>query len=269
MSVCVGNYEIVRELSEGSFGRTYIAKHKILGRQVCIKQEKTGVDEYKSLFRREAMILAGMLPKTKQSRDIRHPYLPCLLDYIEDDSFGQMMILSYIQGQPLNSLVDDSGSIDDEHICWILDYLHYRYIVHSDIKPDNIIVDVDEHLATIIDLGVAATSPNETSKAIGGTPLYLPPEFGIGKPPIPASDIYSLGKVACYMAGGDPGNGTLPADMNQKLKDLIDEMCRLDPTARPQNTGELRNRLHKLRKEIFGKTTCSEKFKFRNGKIVK
>lgn len=265
----IGSYTLTKKIAEGNFGRTYLAKHNILDRKVCVKQEKTGIEDYKKLFRQEAMMIGGL----RQG----HPSLPYLIDYIEhtDPKIGQMMILSYAEGENLESIVEKNGPIDDEHICWILDrilgalsYLHYHGIIHSDLKPENVILDIDDHNATVVDLGMASLRPDEYSKAKGGTMYYLPPEFGLGKPPIPSSDIYSLGKIAIRLSGGNIGNGSIPDDMKPSIKEIIEEMVRIDPMQRPKNADELRSRFMKARMKEYGRTSTVEKFKFRSGKSL-
>jgi len=269
----VGSYKILSQLGEGAFGRTFKGEHTILKIPVCIKQEKTGQAPYTELFREEAAIIARL----------RHPSLPSFMDYLELPApTGQVLILSYVEGEPLDKVVKTATStdgtvsarkpIDDEHVCWIVDrilsalsYLHGRWrIIHCDLKPANIILDVPDHNATVVDLGMAFLKPIEWSKAKGGTPGYLPPEFGTGLPPIPASDIYSVGKIVCFITGGDALKGEFPSNMRSKLKQFFEPWIRHDPKQRPQNADQLRSELAKLRKKVFGRNVCQEEFKFRN-----
>jgi len=259
----VGGFELKKPMGEGAFGRTYYAEHVLLGAEfpACIKQEKTQQEPYITMFRREAEILAKL----------RHFSLPTLLDYREEGGdVGQVMVLSFIEGKTLRETVGD-GFVDDEHICWILDrllgaldYLHGQWqIVHGDIKPANALLSIEDHQVTLVDLGMAVAEPDEFTKAKGGTPGYIPPEFALGFPPIPASDFYSVGKLGIFLAGGKVESGEPPADMAPELAALLSELVRRDPTERPQRAGELRNRIEAVRHKAFGRSTCREAFKRR------
>lgn len=265
----VGEYNIVKQIGEGSFGRTFLGQHQLLKSvRVCIKQEKTGQQPYMDMFREEAEVIAKL----------RHPSLPSFMGYLEvGGDIGQVLILSYLEGKPLDTLLDKEGAVDDEHICWILDrilgalsYLHGRWnIVHCDLKPGNIILDIPDHNASLVDLGMASANPVEWTKAKGGTPGFLPPEFNVGLPPIPASDIYSTGKIALALSGGDPLIGDFPKDMHSKLREFLEPWVRHDPRERPQNVDRLRVELAQIRASIFKRSSCQEQFRYRNGRVIK
>lgn len=259
----IGSFEITRILGEGSFGRTYLAKHAILGFDVCAKQEKTRQQPFMDMFRNEASLVARL----------RHPSLPTLMDYIEhsDPDVGQMMILSFIRGQGLDKDIEQNGFVDDEHLCWILDrifgclsYLHGMHsMVHCDIKPANCILDVPDHNVTLVDLGMACLEPGARTRALGGTPDFIPPEFSQGLPPIPASDFYSVGKLAIAITGGNLVQGSFPTDMHPELSRYLSQLIRRDPTERPQDAEGVRAEIAALRRRIWGRTTCREVMKRR------
>lgn len=257
----IGSYKLLNKISEGSFGRTYLGKHISLNTDVCIKEEigfhATGDVRYKDWFREEAKLLF----------DINHPLLPHCKDYFE--SPDQIMVMSFIPGDSLDKVVAKNGFIDDEHICWILtrcidalSYLHHKKkIVHCDIKPQNIILNTKEHDASIVDLGLCSVAPVAQTKPKGGSQFFMPPEFESGKPPIPASDIYSLGKVAIYLSGGNVATGS--SKIVDPLRILINKMIRQDPLARQQNVVEISEEILDIRKRVWGRISTLEEIKFR------
>ena len=253
----IGSYDIVSKIGEGSFGRTFLATHKTLKFQVVLKQEKTAEPFNMKLFREEAEMLQKM----------RHFGFPSLLDYYETPDVGQVMALSYIPG----ITGADLKPVTDEHMCWIIDrvlsalsYLHgHWHMIHCDLKPDNIIIDVPNHMVTIIDLGMAAQNVKSNSRAKGGTPGYMPPEFETGLPPVTASDIYSVGKIAIALTGGDVLSGEPPDNMHSTLKDTIRKTILRDPRERYLSVDKLREDLHKARMAIFGRATSKVPIEYR------
>lgn len=201
----ISDYNLLRILGEGAFGRTYLGEHVSLGTPACVKQEKTQQRPYTDLFKEEAALVAKL----------RHPSLPSFMGYLEvPGDVGQILIMSFIDGQSLDKVVQE-GAVADEHICWILDrilgalsYLHGRHhTVHCDLKPANVILEISDHQATIVDFGMAFSRPDGRSRAKGGTDGFMPPEFALGKPPIPASDLYAVGKIGVALAGGHVESG--------------------------------------------------------------
>lgn len=256
----IGSYDVVRQISEGSFGRTFLGRHAALGEPACLKQEKTGEAAYRKLFEREARLLWN----------VHHVSLPTLKDYADLPGHGQIMAMSFIEGADLQGLVEKRGAVDDEHICWILQrvldalsYLHWRKVIHCDIKPQNVILDIPAHNAVLVDFGLYAAGMEPPK---GGTPFFLPPEFMMGLPPTPAADIYSLGMTAVFLAGGDIRTGALPHDMRPDLAAFINAMIRRDPDARPQDADALNGTLAALRKRAFGRSATLEEFKLRGDK---
>ena len=257
----VGEYTLVRLLGEGAFGRTYFGQHALLGTPACVKQEKTQRKPYTEFFREEATLVAKL----------RHPSLPSFLGYTEmPGDVGQILVLSFIEGESLADVLR-RGPVDDEHICWVLDrilgalsYLHGRHrIVHCDLKPANVILEVADHQATVVDFGMAFLRPDARAQAKGGTDGYMPPEFALGKPPVPASDLYALGKIGVALAGGNIGNGEVPTDMVPALREFLAALTRHDPTQRPQDANALRGQLEDLRRKTWGRTSTLEEWKWR------
>ncbi len=263
MGQTIGNYHVLKQISAGGCGITLLGEHVLLKEKVCLKLEGTGLPEMQKLFREEARLLWNL----------SHESLPAVKDYIETTvggDFVQCIVMNYVEGVSLETEVEKRGFIDDEHICWIiqrillaLHYLHFHNIVHCDIKPANIIINTPVHLATLVDFGLSIARPEQKSRANGGTEFFMPPEFPAGRPPIPESDIYSLGMTAIFLSGGCIGSGNPPNDMHPELAAFFGRMIRHDPTKRPGGALLLHDELAKLRQKIFGRTSTREEFKHR------
>jgi len=103
----IGSYRILSKIGEGSFGRTFLAEHKILGHKVLLKQEKTADPVFMKTFEQEARKLQKVL----------HFGFPTLLDYFDTPDYGQVMAITYAEGIPGDKL----KPVADEHMCWILE----------------------------------------------------------------------------------------------------------------------------------------------------
>lgn len=260
----IGSYDLVKQIGEGAFGRTYLAKHVMLGIPACLKQEKTGDPLFKTLFKEEAQALARL----------HHESLPSFMDYYEDSdpAIGQMIAMSFVMGDNLAHIVEKDGAVADEHVCWILQrllrvlgYMHYHGVVHCDIKPENTLMQLKEHNVVLVDFGLVADRPTARTRPKGGTEHYLPPEFSNGTAPRPESDLYSLGKVGVFLLGGHVGTGSVPGDVDARLRSFLLPLIRQDPAARPNNAMALHDELIALRQAMFGRATTSDLFRFRSG----
>lgn len=256
----LGDYRVIKEIGKGAFGRTFYGEHVTLKKPVCLKQNMVKDPKFAKLFKKEAKLLW----------DIRHSSLPTLKAYYERDDYGHVIAMSFVRGKNLLEIVEEIGPIDDEHVAWImqrildaLSYLHYHKIVHCDIKPQNIILNTKIHNATLVDFGMYVQNPGGKTRAKGGTEFFIPPEFEQGLPPIPASDIYSLGKTMLYLAGGNPNTGSFPHDMHKEFKEIISFMVRQDSLSRPQDTRGLNREVTKFRMNVYNRTATKEEFKTR------
>ncbi len=122
------------------------------------------------------------------------------------------LVMPYLPGVTLRRQIDTGGPIPPRFVAWWIRQvaegvaaLHAAGWLHGDIKPENVMINAAGH-ATVIDLGFV--QPIDVARGSGGlmgTPAYAAPER-LGKHPTcsPASDVYSLGRMACEMLTGQP-----------------------------------------------------------------
>jgi serine/threonine protein kinase len=252
----IGPYKITKKLAEGGFGRVYLAEHAILDEKVCIKHNINISDYDTQLFIAEA----------KAIWNLRHHALPSIRDFhiLEDGSCA--LVMTYIEGPTLAELIEKyqgkKESIDPENICWLMDrvldalrYMHWHGVVHGDVKPQNIIIQPDQHTCALVDFGLSSVRPRKTSSAEGYTPLFASPEALKGKPLLPESDLYSLGLSFIYAVGGDPSKRRVPGDLPKPIRDFISDLVVYNIADRPcwgrEGEEDPLEKLRKIRLEVF------------------
>jgi serine/threonine-protein kinase len=260
MSVKIGNYEVIKQIGEGGFSRVYLAKHSLLDEYACIKQNIELSDEDKELLKREAKLLWK----------IHHHSLPTLRDYFVAPDGSCVMVMTFVKGKDLFAIVekDYPTGLDPEHVCWItqrllnaLHYLHFHGVIHGDIKPQNILINPEEHNAILVDYGLSAIKPKSMTKPIGYTAAFSAPEQIAGKPPIPETDIYGLGVSMIYSLGGNFSAMTFPDSVPKPIKEFFSSMVLRDPFKRPNSAESLIKPLSELRTKVFGRSSSGKELK--------
>ncbi|MGC1614859.1 MAG: protein kinase [Candidatus Acidiferrum sp.] len=215
-TVIRGKYRIIGKIGEGGMGAVYKALHMHFNESCALKvmapqlMNDTGLVKR---FGREAII----------ARKLRHKNAVKVEDFDETEDGRPFIVMEYIEGQSLKSLMNAQGPLPVARTCSIikqaaaaLDAAHQLGLVHRDIKPDNIVLVFTngEEVAKVLDFGIAKIrdSQNSTSgmalTATGmviGTPPYMSPEQAKGADSDELdgrSDLYSLGVVMYQMLTG-------------------------------------------------------------------
>lgn len=202
-------YAIIRTIGEGGMANVYLAYDTILDRNVAVKVLRGDLandEKFVRRFQREAL----------SASSLNHPNIVEMYDVGEDD--GQYyIVMEYVEGKTLKQLLKRRGSLTITEVIDIMSQLtdgmshaHDSYIIHRDIKPQNIMI-LENGLIKITDFGIAmalnSTQLTQTNSVMGSV-HYLPPEQANGKGSTIRSDIYSMG-ILMYelLSGGVPYKG--------------------------------------------------------------
>jgi serine/threonine protein kinase len=254
----IGNYRILEEIAQGGFGTTYKGEHIETGKEVCIKHANNV----------SALDQQILLDEARACWDLRHWGVPAMRDVLlmPDDSMA--LVMSYVPGPTLAEILEryDDG-LEPEHVAWItertlntLKYLHYNGVVHGDLKPQNIIVQPEDHTAVLVDYGLAKVKPNRKDGAIGYTPFFAAPEQIDGKVPIPETDFFGLGKTMIFALGGDVEHIKVPGHTPDHMCAFIKRLIKQEPLRRPNWQDEdLCDVIAEMRMNDFGRNASNMK----------
>lgn len=226
-------YEIVKTIGEGGMANVYLASDTILDRKVAIKVlrgDLSSDEKFIRRFKREALSVSNL----------SHPNIVEVYDVGEEDG-NYYIVMEYIDGKTLKQLLQKRGSLTLNEVIDIMSQLtdglahaHEAYIIHRDIKPQNIMIE-DNGLVKITDFGIAmalnSTQLTQTNSVMGSV-HYLPPEQANGKGSTVKSDIYSLG-ILMYelLSGSVPFKGDNAVEIALKhMKEKIPSIKKQNPT---------------------------------------
>jgi serine/threonine-protein kinase len=233
----IGRYQIKEELGRGQSTVVYRAFDTDTNREVAVKVlavEQAPDISQRAHFKRELKMIASL----------EHPAIVPVYDVGEQD--GQpYFVMRYMAGGSLSQLIAARGKLplqETAHIigriCAALNHAHKQNIIHRDVKPDNILFDLD-HNPYISDFGVArpAAVGNATpSEGQVGTPGYMSPEQIHQESVDERSDVYSLGVVIYQMLTGRKRSRletkTSPLrnrPFHQPIPDILSEVPELPP----------------------------------------
>ncbi|MCC6624410.1 MAG: hypothetical protein IT385_24380 [Deltaproteobacteria bacterium] len=201
-------------------------------------------------------------------RPTRH--LPVVLDRMKTADGRVGSVLERIDGIDLVELrrrlaARGEGGLNPRHLIWLmrrvlsaLGWAHARGVLHGNLDPAHILVRPHDHMVWVVDWCWAIVNPARTGQGFKAkNELYSPPEVAERKPPIPASDLYALGKCMFFVAGGDPATKTLPEhpDLDERLARFLRFLVSESPRGRPQDAVQLYLQVEKLREAIWGPHT--------------
>ncbi|KAI0011803.1 Pkinase-domain-containing protein [Xylariaceae sp. FL0662B] len=195
----LGDFDLLRTLGTGSFGRVHLVQSKHNQRFYAIK-----------VLKKAQVVKMKQVEHTNDERrmlgEVKHPFLITLWGTFQDPR-NLYMVMDFVEGGELFSLLRKSGRFPNPvakfyaaEVTLALEYLHSRNIIYRDLKPENLLLDRHGHLK-ITDFGFAKRVPDKTW-TLCGTPDYLAPEVVSNKGYNKSVDWWSLGILIYEMLCG-------------------------------------------------------------------
>ncbi|MBL8182370.1 MAG: protein kinase [Blastocatellia bacterium] len=193
------SYQLLKLIGTGGMGSVYLANRiDDFDKQVAIKViaiDGSSVVDIEN-FRRERQILARL----------EHPNIARILDGGTSADGVPFIVMEYVDGVPLNVYCKDKTLGEKlrlfREVCKAVSYAHSNLIVHSDLKPKNILV-ANDGTVKLLDFGIAKLMQSDSDDEVkiatisdrALTPDYAAPEQFANDTITVATDVYSLGVI--------------------------------------------------------------------------
>ncbi|KFO33670.1 Sperm motility kinase 3 [Fukomys damarensis] len=195
------HYDVWRLITQGGFGKVYLAQPHGTGMQVAMKE-----------LRKAGVRAASIVSEVGQLKDLQHPNTTQLLEVTETKDKVHL-VLEYVMGVALqkeirrskkNRLWEKDAQRISLDISGAVDYCHDCGIVHGDLKPQNVLIDV-QGCAKVCDFAMGIQFlPGQEVSVVGGTLAYCAPEtISCQWYEGPALDVWALGIILYEMVAGD------------------------------------------------------------------
>ena len=220
-----GIWRVTGALGAGGMGEVWLAERNDgeFQQRAAIKQVAWPTPGLLQRFRNERQILAAL----------EHPGIARLIDGGVDDSGCPWLAMEYVEGVPIAEWVRERRlSVRDTvelmlHICDAVQFAHRNLVVHSDIKPSNILVA--DGVPKLLDFGIAKvlaqdSDTDERTRTMTQllTPDYAAPELLAGSTVTTSVDVYALGVLLYELLGGNKPYrlSTLGGDARHRLNEI-------------------------------------------------
>ena len=236
-----GRYRVLRKLGEGGSSTVYMGVDNKSGRAVTIKR-------FKDAVLNGSDIVESVREETAILRKLNHTAIPKVLAVYEDS-----FVLEHVPGSSLEKVLKKKSGLQEKEavrigleLLDILRYLHGldRPVIYRDLKPANIIVRPDGHVA-LIDFGAAREyRPEEAADTLNlGTCGYAAPEqYGSLGQTDDRTDIYCFGRTMTQMLSG--------RSVSPELLAIIDKCTRPDRQDRFGSDREIKRALQGYPKKV-------------------
>lgn len=164
---------------------------------------------------------------------VRDPHLVRLHEAVALPSGEVALVLDHLAGGTVGGVVRARGHLGAGELVTVLSpvastlaRLHGLGVVHGDLSPDNVLLDLDGR-PFVADLGIARIM-GEAAVGVRGTEGFVAPEVLAGALPSPASDVHALGALAWFcLTGAAPGPGVVRGRLGELVPGLPDALVEI------------------------------------------
>ena len=247
-----GRYRIDGVLGFGGMGVVYRARDLKLDQEIALKRVRPDrvSPERRETLRREIIL----------ARKVTHENVCRVYDLVEIEG-EEFVSMEYLAGRTLKEIEEQEKTLPlgrglaiAKGICYGLAAAHRIGVLHSDLKPENVIVGNDGK-PLLMDFGIAVETKLGTGTqddTVPGTPQFLAPELLEGEAPGPRTDVYAMGVLLFEMFTGRvpfddtdtarlvrrvlsekaPRVESLRPDLPPELRDILERAIARDPQSR-------------------------------------
>ncbi|MEM7013783.1 MAG: serine/threonine-protein kinase [Verrucomicrobiota bacterium] len=220
----VAGFELRGKLGEGGMGAVYRAWQASLGREVALKLVRPEFEAQESVFER-------LEREARAMAQLKHPNIVAIHDFARLEDDGAAIVMELVEGETLRTLLSRhpdgmpiSKAMKIAHqIGAALETAHDAGLVHRDVKPENVLIDLEGN-AHVADFGLALPIDEDATRLTRsgttvGTLAYVAPEQLEGEAVDARADLFSFAVVIYEMLTGIRPRGVVepPQDLRKEI----------------------------------------------------
>lgn len=206
----LGKYKLLGHIGTGGMSSVYLAEHVRM-------QDKRAIKVLPRTRVKDATYLARFQLEAKAIASLNHPNIVSAYD-IDNEGDVHYIVMEYVEGVDLQVLVRRDGPLPPGEAALLiaqaadgLQHAHQRGVIHRDVKPANLLLDLEGRIR-LLDMGLALVAAQEEesltvvhNENVLGTADFLAPEQALNSHNVDhRADIYGLGCTLYYLLTGQP-----------------------------------------------------------------